>query len=156
MGHDPLLLLHGGLEVDYGVNEFDVAGAVRGRPLPVIRAPLTGLPVPATAEIIVEGEIRPDEVREEGPFGEWAGYYASGRKPEPIVRVRSVLYRDDPIVLCIPGKPPNDNTFFRSPLRAALIWNELERAGVPGVVGVWSHEAGGGRMMTVVSIRHWS
>jgi 4-hydroxy-3-polyprenylbenzoate decarboxylase len=148
------LLLLGGLEVDYGVNEFDVAGAVRGAPLPVIRAPYTGLPVPATSEIVIEGEIPPDEVREEGPFGEWAGYYASGRKPEPIVRVKSVLYRDDPIVLgCIPGKPPNDNTFFRSPLRAALIWNELERAGVPGVVGVWSHEAGGGRMMTVVSIR---
>jgi 4-hydroxy-3-polyprenylbenzoate decarboxylase len=153
MGHDPLLLLLGGLEVDYGVNEFDVAGAVRGQPLPVIRAPLTGIPVPAAAEIVIEGEIPPDELREEGPFGEWAGYYASGRKPEPIVRVRSVLYRDDPIVLgCIPGKPPNDNTFFRSPLRSALIWNELERAGVPGVVGVWSHEAGGGRLMTVVSI----
>jgi UbiD family decarboxylase len=54
---------------------------------------------------------------------------------------------------CIPGRPPNDNTFFRSPLRSALIWNELERAGVPGVVGVWSHEAGGGRLMTVVAIR---
>jgi UbiD family decarboxylase len=154
MGHDPLLLLLGGLEVDYGVCEFDVAGAVRGQPLPVIRAPLTGLPVPASAEIVIEGEIPPDELRDEGPFGEWAGYYASGRKPEPIVHVQSVMYRDDPIVLgCIPGKPPNDNTFFRSPLRAALIWNELERAGVPGVTGVWSHEAGGGRLMTVVSIR---
>jgi 4-hydroxy-3-polyprenylbenzoate decarboxylase len=154
MGHDPLLLLLGGLEVEYGVDEFDVAGGVRGQSLPVVRAPVTGLPVPASAEIVVEGEIPPDELREEGPFGEWAGYYASGRKPEPIVRVKSVLYRDDPIVLgCIPGKPPNDNTFFRSPLRSALIWNELERAGVPGVVGVWSHEAGGGRLMTVVSIR---
>jgi 4-hydroxy-3-polyprenylbenzoate decarboxylase len=110
--------------------------------------------VPATAEIVIEGEIPPNELREEGPFGEWAGYYASGRKPEPIVHVKSVMYRDDPIVLgCIPGKPPNDNTFFRSPLRAALIWNQLERAGIPGVMGVWSHEAGGGRMMTVVSIR---
>ena len=154
MGHDPLLLVLGGLEVDYGVDEFDVAGGIRGEPLPVVRAPLTGLPVPATAEIVVEGEIPPDELRDEGPFGEWAGYYASARKPEPIVRVTSVMYRDDPIVLgCIPGKPPNDNTFFRSPLRSALIWNELERAGVPGVVGVWSHEAGGGRLMTVVSIR---
>lgn len=153
-GHDPLLLLLGGLEVDYGVNEFDVAGAIRRQPLPVVRAPLTGLPVPAGAEIVIEGEIPPDELREEGPFGEWAGYYASGRKPEPIVRVQLVLHRDDPIVLgCIPGKPPNDNTYFRSPLRSALLWNELERAGIPGVVGVWSHEAGGGRLMTVVSIR---
>jgi len=93
-------------------------------------------------------------VRAEGPFGEWAGYYASGQKDEPIIRVKSVLYRDDPIVLgCVPGKPPNDNTFYRSPLRAALIWDELERSGVPGIVGVWSHEAGGGRLFNIVSIR---
>jgi UbiD family decarboxylase len=153
VGHDPLLLLLGGLEVDYGTNEYDVAGGIRNDPLKVVKGPYTGLPLPASAEIVFEGEIPPGELREEGPFGEWAGYYASGRKPEPIIRVRSVLYRDDPIVLgCIPGKPPNDNTFFRSPLRSALIWNELERAGVPGVTGVWSHEAGGGRLMNIVSI----
>jgi UbiD family decarboxylase len=154
VGHDPLLLLLGGLEVDYGTNEYDVAGAIRGEPLPVLAGPLTGLPVPATAEVVFEGEIPPNETRAEGPFGEWAGYYASGQKDEPIVRVQSILHRDDPIVLgCIPGKPPNDNTFFRSPLRAALIWDALERSGVPGVAGVWSHEAGGGRLFNVVSIK---
>src|SRR4051794_37153675 len=128
VGHDPLLLLLGGLEVDYGRNEYDVAGGILGRPLPVVTAPGTGLPIPASAEIVFEGEIPPDELRSEGPFGEWAGYYASGQKDEPIIRVQSVYYRDDPIVLgCVPGKPPNDNTFYRSPLRAALIWDELER-----------------------------
>jgi 4-hydroxy-3-polyprenylbenzoate decarboxylase len=154
VGHDPLLLLLGGLEVDYGKNEFDVAGAIRGEPLEVVAGPCTGLPVPASAEIVFEGEVPPNELRAEGPFGEWAGYYASGQKAEPIVRLSSVLYRDDPIVLgCVPGKPPNDNTFFRSPLRAALIWDELERAGVPGIAGVWSHEAGGGRLFNIVAIR---
>jgi 4-hydroxy-3-polyprenylbenzoate decarboxylase len=154
MGHDPLLLLLGGLEVDYGKNEYDVAGAIRGEPLALVSAPYTGLPVPASAEIVIEGEIPPGEGRQEGPFGEWTGYYASGTKDEPIIRVRSVLYRDDPIVLgCLPGMPPNDNTFFRSPLRAALIWDELERSGIPGVVGVWSHEAGGGRLFNIVAIK---
>ncbi|HZT06732.1 MAG TPA: UbiD family decarboxylase [Chloroflexota bacterium] len=154
VGQDPLLLLLGGLEVDYGTNEYDVAGAIRRKPIELISAPYTGLPVPATAEIVLEGEIPPGEMRSEGPFGEWTGYYASGEKDEPIIRVRSVLHRDDPIVLgCLPGKPPNDNTYFRSPLRAALIWDELERSGVPGVVGVWSHEAGGGRMFNVVAIQ---
>jgi 4-hydroxy-3-polyprenylbenzoate decarboxylase len=154
IGHDPLLMLVGGMEVDYGTNEFDVAGGLRGEPLPIIRAPYTGLPVPASSEIVLEGEIPPDERIPEGPFGEWAGYYASGRRPAPIVRVRSVLHRDDPIVLgCLPGKPPNDNTFFRSPLRAALIWNELERAGIQGIMGAWSHEAGGGRLFNVLSIQ---
>jgi 4-hydroxy-3-polyprenylbenzoate decarboxylase len=154
VGQDPLLLIVGGTEVDLGTSEFDQAGAIRGQPIELVRAPVTGLPVPATAEIVLEGEIPPDETQPEGPFGEWAGYYASGQRPAPIVRIQSVLHRDDPIVLgCIPGKPPNDNTFFRSPMRAALIWNELERAGVPGITGVWSHEAGGGRLFNIVSIR---
>lgn len=152
-GHDPLLLLLGGLEVDYGTNEFDVAGGIRGEPLKLVTAPLTGLPVPATAEIVIEGEIPPDETHAEGPFGEWAGYYAGGERDMPIIRVQSVMHRDNPIVLaCLPGKPPNDNTYFRSPMRSALIWNELERAGVPGVTGVWSHEAGGGRLFNIVAI----
>ena len=70
------------------------------------------------------------------------------------MNVLSVSHRSDPIILgCLPGKPPNDNTFFRSFLRAAFIWNELERVGLPGITGVWSHEAGGGRMFNVVSIR---
>ena len=153
-GHDPLLLLLGGLEVDYGTCEYDVAGAIYGEPVEVVSGPITGLPVPANAELVFEGVVPPNELRAEGPFGEWAGYYASGQKNEPIVRIQSMLYRDDPIALgCVPGKPPNDNTFFRSPLRAALIWDELERSGIPGVVGVWSHEAGGGRMFNIVAIR---
>ena len=152
-GHDPLLLLLGGLEVDYGVNEYDVAGGIRGEPLKLVTAPLTGLPVPATSELVIEGEIPPDETHAEGPFGEWAGYYAGGERDMPVIKVRSVMHRNDPIVLaCLPGKPPNDNTYFRSPLRSALIWNELERAGVPGITGVWSNEAGGGRLFNVVSI----
>jgi 4-hydroxy-3-polyprenylbenzoate decarboxylase len=154
IGHDPLLLIVGGTEVDFGMSEFDQASAIRGAPVELVAGPLTGLPIPATAELVLEGEIPPDETLPEGPFGEWAGYYASGQRPAPVVRVGSVSHRDDPIVLgCIPGKPPNDNTYFRSPMRAALIWNELERAGVPGIVGVWSHEAGGGRLFNVVSIK---
>lgn len=153
LGHDPLLMLVGGLEVDYGTSEYDVAGAIRGRALETVTAPLTGLPVPAASEIVIEGEIPPGETLPEGPFGEWAGYYASGQRPAPIVRVRSIVHRHDPILLgCLPGKPPNDNTYFRSPFRGAMIWNELERAGIPGVTGVWSHEAGGGRLFNVVSI----
>ena len=120
----------------------------------LINAPHTGLPVPATSEIIIEGEIPPNEVHPEGPFGEWTGYYAGGERDMPIIRVHSISYRNNPIVLgCLPGKPPNDNTYFRSPLRAAMIWDELERSGIPGITGVWSHEAGGGRLFNVVSIK---
>ena len=152
-GHDPLLLVLGGIEVDYGVDEYAVAGGIRGEALEVIAAPQTGLPVPATSELVIEGGIPIGQTHAEGPFGEWTGYYAGGERDMPVINVSSVLWRNDPIILgCLPGKPPNDNTYFRSPMRAALLWNELERAGIPGVVGAWSHEAGGGRLLNVIAI----
>lgn len=152
-GHDPLLLVLGGIEVDYGVDEFAVAGGIRREALEVIAGPQTGLPVPATAELVIEGEIPPGQTHAEGPFGEWTGYYAAGERAMPVINVTSAYWRNDPIILgCLPGKPPNDNTYFRSPMRGALIWNELERAGIPGIVGAWSHEAGGGRLFNVIAI----
>ncbi len=154
VGMDPLLLLQGGYEVEAGVSEFDTAGGIRGESVPVIHGPLTGLPFPASAELALEGEMPPGETLPEGPFGEWAGYYASGQRPAPVMHVKNVFFRDDPIILgCLPGKPPNDNTFFRSPMRGAVLWNDLERSGIPGITGAWSHEAGGGRLFNVISIR---
>jgi len=87
-----------------GVSEYDYAGALRGEPVEVIRAPFTGLPVPATSEIVVEGEMpSPEEDSEmEGPFGEWPGYYTHSGK-ECVVRVKNILHRNDPILL---GNPP--------------------------------------------------
>ncbi|MDR7402951.1 MAG: UbiD family decarboxylase, partial [Armatimonadota bacterium] len=76
-GHHPLLYLVGGLEVPHGLSEYDYAGGLLGEPLEVIRGPVTGLPIPARAEIAIEGFARPDLLGDEGPFGEWTGYYAS-------------------------------------------------------------------------------
>jgi 4-hydroxy-3-polyprenylbenzoate decarboxylase len=102
----------------------------------VIEGELTGLPVPATAEIVLEGECIKGEERTEGPFGEWTGYYGSSARPEPVVKIQSVMYRDDPIILGYARK-------WRAPLKAALVWDDLEKAGVPDVRGVWYHEAAG-------------
>jgi 4-hydroxy-3-polyprenylbenzoate decarboxylase len=72
----------------------------------------------------------------EGPFGEWPGYYAHGAAKEPVIRVKRVYYRNDPI-LC--GAPPLKPPFvtFGVPIGAAAIWNYLEKADVPDIKGVW-------------------
>jgi 4-hydroxy-3-polyprenylbenzoate decarboxylase len=153
-GHDPLLFLVAGLEIPFGVSEYDVAGGMRGEPIEVITSEFTGLPVPAAAEIVLEGEMRPGETRSEGPFGEWLGYYAGGSRPAPVIRVTAIRHRADPIIMGnLPAKPPNDDTYYRGILRSAMVWEEIEAAGVPGVTGVWSHEAGGGRMFLIVALR---
>ena len=154
VGHDPLLFMVSGVEIPYGISEYDYAGGLRGRPVEVVKGPATGIPIPAHAEVVLEGEIWPDEVRDEGPFGEWTGYYASGTKAKPVIRLKSILHRNDPILFgAPPGKPPSDNTYYLSPFKSAAIWDEVEKAGVPGVQGVWQHEAGGGRLILIVSIR---
>ena len=79
MGHDPLLLLLGGLEVDYGKNEYDVAGGDPRRAARSWSARRTrACPCPPTPRSSSRARSRPDEARQEGPFGEWTGYYASG------------------------------------------------------------------------------
>ena len=153
-GHDPLLFGVSVLAIPYGVSEFDYAGGIRGEPIEVIRGPLTGLPIPATAEIVIEGESPPDEQRIEGPFGEFDGYYGSAERPEPIIKVKAVYHRYNPILCAAPALPPSTGTYyFQSVLRSAHIWEELEKAGVPDVLGVWAHPAGTSYFLIVVQVK---
>ena len=153
LGHDPLLLIVAGTEVPMGLSELDYAGAVLGRPVDVIRGEVTGLPIPATSELAVEGWLYPDRREPEGPFGEWTGYYSGGVEPVLSMDIQRVYYRDDPILLgAPPGKPPHDYSYMRSVLKSAMIHDALVRTGLPGVEGVWAHEVGGGRQFIAVAI----
>jgi UbiD family decarboxylase len=109
--------------------------------------------VPADAEVVVEGYAWPNDQLTEGPLGEFTGYYAGGQTLEPVVRVKALYYRNDPILLASPvGRPPNDTSYQFSIMRSAAIKETLRKAGVPAVRGVWVSEAGGGRMFLATSI----
>ncbi|MGH6768317.1 MAG: UbiD family decarboxylase [Xanthobacteraceae bacterium] len=150
-GMDPALFIAGFEYLPAGQSEYDFAGAIKGAPIEVIAGPKTGLPLPAQAEIVFEGELLPpsQEMLPEGPFGEFTGYYAADKRPCPVMRVDALHHRDDPILLGSPPmKPPRFH--FGLPFRAAGIWSNLEMAGVTDVVGVWQHVS---QLMTVVAIR---
>jgi UbiD family decarboxylase len=150
-GQDPLLFLLASRQIPWGEQELDYAGGIKGAPVEVIRGEFTGLPIPAMAEIAIEGEIMPDETRVEGPFGEWTGYYASGSREEPVVHVKSLMYRNDPILTGFPPYRPLPGADGCTALiRAAFIWDSLEKAGVPDVRGVACYQ---NRFLTVVSIK---
>ena len=154
VGMHPALFMVAGLEIPYGKNEYDVAGGLIGEPVEVIEGPRTGLPIPAHAEIAFEGFVHPDDLIDEGPLGEWTGYYAGGQKKEPAIRIETFMHRNDPILLgAIPGVPPDDDSFYRGTYRSGAVWNQLEAAGVPEVKGVWAHEAGGSRLWLTVAIK---
>ena len=156
VGVDPALFLSSTMAVPAGVSEYEFAGGLKGSPIEVVEGPYTKLPIPAHAEIVIEGECLPGETQEEGPFGEWAGYYANnGLTPvrEPVVHVKTLFHRNDPILTCAqPARPPGYNFAF-CVFRSAMIWDEIEKAGVPDVRGVWCHEIGGSRLFNVVAIK---
>jgi UbiD family decarboxylase len=154
VGADPLLFMASCAEgIPYGVSEFAWAGGVRGEPIEVVRGKHTGLPFPANAEIVIEGWIDPVERHDEGPYGEWMGYYASGEGQTPVIRVAAVYHRDNPILLgCPQGKPPHEDNRFLAYLKAALIEDQLRKAGVPRITGVWCPPVSGNRMMTVIAV----
>jgi 4-hydroxy-3-polyprenylbenzoate decarboxylase len=153
-GHDPLLLMVAGTEVPNTISEYAYAGAMVGERIKVVKGEVTGLPMPAAAEIVVEGWLRPDRLLREGPFGEWTGYYSGSHKPVPAMDIERVYFRNDPIILGTPpGKPPNDYSYMRALLKSSMIQDELAKIGVRDVRGVWAHEPGGGRLLIVVSIK---
>ncbi|MFC1962479.1 UbiD family decarboxylase domain-containing protein [Chloroflexota bacterium] len=140
-GQDPLLWTASVTTLKWGASEYDFAGYLKGEPVEIMRGPLTGLPIPARAEIVIEGEAPPPEVetRIEGPFGEWTGYYGHGARPEPVIKVKAVYHRNDPI---LQGNPPNKAPLISSAFPAHLshsahLWNEMEVAGITGIRGVY-------------------
>ncbi|MCL6624970.1 UbiD family decarboxylase [Alicyclobacillus shizuokensis] len=154
IGAHPLCYLISGIEVPYGMCEFNYIGAILNEPVEVVHGELTGLPFPAAAEIVLEGWIYPGDERLEGPFGEFHGYYQAGAKSAPVVTVERVYYRSHPIIVgSPPAKPPNDYSYSKAVMRSALLFDALVAAGVPGVESVWAHEIGGARMFTVASIK---
>ncbi|HEX2131784.1 MAG TPA: UbiD family decarboxylase [Actinophytocola sp.] len=153
-GHHPVLLVTGGTEVPTGISELAYAGAVLGQRVPVLTGE-TGLPIPAAAEVVIEGWLRPDLLRDEGPFGEWTGYYSGKRRPAPAIDIVRMYHRNDPILLgAPPGKPPHDYSYMRTVMKSAMIEDALVNAGVPGIRKAWAHESGGGRLFVAVSIEH--
>jgi 4-hydroxy-3-polyprenylbenzoate decarboxylase len=155
LGGDPLAFFFGGLEAPYGVFEIDLVGGLRGHPIKMVRGRVTGLPFPAGAEIVLEGYVHPHQTRLEGPFGEWSGHYAGGAKQWPVIDIKAIYHRDDPILLGVPpmGAGPDEMARYRAVMRSATIKQNMTNAGVPEVQQVWCHEVGGARMFHGVSIK---
>jgi 4-hydroxy-3-polyprenylbenzoate decarboxylase len=154
-GADPLLFMAACAEgIPYGMSEFAWAGGVRGKPVELVHGPHTGLPFPATAEIAIEGWIDPGAaLHDEGPYGEWMGYYASGEGRTHVIKVAAIHHRTDPILLgCPQGKPPHEDNRFLAYLKSVLIEKQLQQAGVPRITGVWCPPEAGNRMIVVIAV----
>lgn len=113
------------------VSEADKAGAIRGEPVEVVKCETIDLEVPASSEIILEGEMRPYERGLEGPFGEYTGYCAGERMMRPVFHVKCITFRNNPILtINTPGKPWDGDAPSYSITDSATLTNELRAMGI--------------------------
>jgi 4-hydroxy-3-polyprenylbenzoate decarboxylase len=154
-GIDPLLFLVAATSLPKTECEYDYYSGIAGAPIEVFTGDVTGLPLPAGAEIILEGFVHPNETFSEGPFGEFTGYYGRPGDATPYMRVEKVRFRSNPTLTCalMADGPSNECGLFWAALRSAGIWGDLEKLGVPGIKGVWSIPEAAGWGMTVVSLQ---
>ncbi len=154
-GIDPLFMMVGSQTFPKNVSEYEFAGGIKGQPIPVARGKTTDLLIPANAELVIEGIIHPNSVKAEGPFGEFPGYYGRPEAGCPLVNITAVHYRSKPILTnaLMADYPSCEQSGFFSVIRSAKIWDDLDKLGIPGIAGVYSHPAAaGGFGMTVVGL----
>lgn len=148
LGQEPTILVAAGTNLSWGFPEYDFAGWMRGAPVEVTKGVVTELPIPATTEVALEVEMLPpeDSTVIEGPFGEFSGYYGGGARPAPKTIIKSILHRNDPIILGAPPFLGSSRGVLSS--RGILVWNELEALGIPNIMGV-NYSWG----MTIIAIK---
>ncbi len=133
-------------------DELEIAGGFDRKPLEVVKCKTNHLLVPAGSQIIIEGEMPPNYVEDEGPFGEAFGVVCPIRK-NPVIEVKALTYRNNPIYEAfmssgVPGTASATRESFKPYFQLA----NLETAGVTDVVDLYMPEAGTGSQITIVSI----
>lgn len=155
IGCDPLLFILGAARVSAFTSEFDVAGAIRGEPVETVMCETVDLPVPAHAEIVLEGEVDAEKFMEEGPFGEYTGYYSGvGTDPRNFMDVKCVTHRDNPILWgTTVGRAVTDTHMTMALSYGATLWQQLTAMKIPGIKSVYCPPEGSGRFLAIISMQ---
>ncbi len=155
VGVHPLWMIVGSQTFPKNMSEYEAIGGIMGAPLEVIPGATTRLVFPARAEIVIEGVIRANATKLEGPFGEFTGYYGRPEGGAPLVEVTAVHYRDNPILTnaLMADYPSCEMALFYAVTKSARLWDDLDKYGIPGIAGVWTiPAAASGFGMVVVSL----
>jgi 4-hydroxy-3-polyprenylbenzoate decarboxylase len=112
IGTDPATTFAAIVPAPPEVEEFMIAGFLRGKPVEIVKCETVDLEVPAHAEIILEGYVELGELRSEGPFGDHTGFYTMTDE-YPVFHLTCITHRRDPIYAAtIVGKPPMEDAWM--------------------------------------------
>ena len=137
MGADPLAHMVATAPFRPGEDEAKFAGALRKKPIELVKCETCDLLVPAHSEIVIEGEIPMDQIVPDGPFGEYPGYRSGSMAIGLGFRVKAITYRSSPIMTMISlGMPIDDSSIAASLTAGVGMKRGLKHRGIP-VVNVY-------------------
>ena len=134
IGAPPVVSFAAAAKTAYGVDEMDIAGGLAGAPVEVVRGRTVDLLVPAHAECVIEGFLRPGAERTEGPFGEVLGY-VNESSPRPVVDITAIYHRSKPIHHgYVQQMPPSDGHLVMEMGFLGPLWHYITRKlGMKGI-----------------------
>ncbi len=151
IGADPATILAAVTPVPDTVSEYQFAGLLRGRKVELVDCRTVPLKVPATAEIVLEGQVSLDDYRDEGPYGDHTGYY-NAVEPFPVFTVTAITRRREPIYLStFTGRPPDEPSVLGQALNEVFI--PLLTRQFPEILDFWLPPEACSYRIAVISMR---
>ncbi|HEY1678616.1 MAG TPA: UbiD family decarboxylase [Candidatus Sulfotelmatobacter sp.] len=151
IGTDPVVTFSAIVPAPPDIEEYMIAGFLRGAPVDLVKCETVDLEVPASSEIVLEGYVNLDELRTEGPFGDHTGFY-SLEDLYPVFHVTCVTHRKDPIyATTIVGKPPQEDAYMGKAVER--IFFPLMKLTIPELVDINMPVEGVFHNLMIVSIR---
>ena len=151
IGTDPVVTFASIVPAPPEIEEYLIAGFLRGAPVELVKCETIDLEVPATSEIVLEGHIHLDELRTEGPFGDHTGFY-SLEDLYPVFHISCITHRKDPIYAAtIVGKPPQEDAYMGKAVERIFL--PMMKLTIPELVDINMPIEGVFHNLMIVSIR---
>ena len=151
IGGEPATIFSSIAPVPEGLDKYLFAGITRKEGIKTVKCKTIDLDVPANAEIVLEGYVDPEDVRDEGPFGDHTGYYTPA-EPFPTFTLTGIMRREDPIyVTTVVGKPILEDAYIGKVIERSFL--PLIRMLQPEVVDYSMPAAGWFQGLAIISIK---
>jgi 4-hydroxy-3-polyprenylbenzoate decarboxylase len=151
IGTDPAVTFSAIVPAPPDIEEYLIAGFLRGAPVELVKCETVDLQVPASSEIVLEGYVNLDELRCEGPFGDHTGFY-SLEDLYPVLHLTCITHRKDPIyATTIVGKPPMEDAYMGKAVERVFL--PLMRLSIPELIDINLPIEGVFHNLLIVSIR---
>lgn len=153
IGAAPAVGLASTTKLPLGVDELAIAGGIAGEPIDLVKCKTVDLEVPATAEIVLEGELPTDLMEREAPFGEFTGYMGMPMVG-PYFNIRCITHRKQPIYTAFISQfPPSESSKLRGVGSEGALYKFLRYDCKLPVLDVALHEASGSSPYCVVKLK---